>query len=224
MKKISSILIVFCILISIAPQNALASDRIKLGRISVDHSDGEVDVDFISRVTWSYDARVVSVKDNKGKSYRGYLTDRDDDDCEIFIHKMKYGRTYKIRISGIKKLGSLSYKTITVKVKVPARKKSVAVKKVEYDSDYDDGRMEYTVSIDFKHDIRHKRNSYVLIRDLAGKAYSSKSSYVDWDDDECEVQLWGGLTAGKTYTYEIGRVKPIGARKYSNIKGIFTAR
>ena len=35
----------------------------------------------------------VSVKDNKGKSYEDYLTDKDDGDCGIFIRNMKYGRT-----------------------------------------------------------------------------------------------------------------------------------
>lgn len=223
MKKIGSILLVFCILISIAPQTMWASDRIKVGRVSVDDSYGIIDVDFISRVIWSSDAKVVSVKDNKGKSYKGYLVDKDDDDCEIFIQNMKYGRTYRIQISGIMKPGS-SYRTITIKVKVPARKKNIVVKKVKYESDYDDGRMEYTVSFDFKYDIRHKRNSYILIQDSNGKAYSSKTSYVDWDDDECEVHLSEGLTSGKTYTYEIKSVKPVEAKEFSSLKGIFTVR
>lgn len=223
MKKIGSILLVFCILISIAPQTMWASDHIKVGRISADDSYGIIDVDFISRVMWSSDAKVVSVKDNKGKSYKGYLTDKDDDDCEIFIYNMKYGRTYRIQISGIMKPGS-SYRTITIKAKVPARKKNIVVKKVKYESDYDDGRMEYTVNFDFKYDIRHKRSSYVLLQDSNGKAYSSKTSYVDWDDDECEVHLSEGLTSGKTYTYEIKTVKPMGAKKFSSLKGIFTVR
>lgn len=221
MKKIGSMLLVFCILISIAPQNVWASNRIKVGRVSADQSSGEIDVDFKSRVLWSRDAKVVSVKDNKGKSYRGYLTDRDDDDCEIFIYNMKYGRTYKIKISGIRKMGSVSDQTITIKVKVPARKKSAIVKKVKYESDDDDGRVEYTVSFDFKYDVRHKRKSYVLIKDSAGKAYSSKTSYVDWDDDECEVHLTEGLTAG-VYSYEINYVKPVGFRKFFDVKGSFT--
>lgn len=206
------------------PVQKPASSDISVRKVSVDEADGEVDVKFASKVLWKYDAEVISVKDNKGKKYRGYLTDTDDDECELYIDGMKYGRTYTIRISGIKERGASAYKTVAIKVKVRAQKNSLRVKRVTYDEDYDDGRMEWEVSFAFNKDVVHKVGSYVIIRDAGGKVYASRSSYVDWDDDECDVRLSEGLTLGRTYTYEIKNVKAAGTGKYMTLKGQFTAR
>lgn len=202
---------------------ASLSSGIRVSRVSVDEEYGEIDVKFASKVSWKRNAKVASVKDEKGKSYKGYLTDQDDDECEIYIPKMKYNRTYKIKISGIRAAGSSSYRTITVTAKVPARQNGLSVKKIEYDEDYDDGRMEWKVGIEFSKDIRHKGSSYVIIRDAAGRAYSSKTSFTEWDNDECEVYLSRALSIGSEYSYEIKNVKPRGAGKYRTLKGTFTA-
>lgn len=203
-----------------------AKGSIPLSKVEVEedgYSLGEIDIKFATKVAWRHNAKVTSVKDNKGKSYRAYLKDRDDDDCEVYIYNMKYGRTYTIKISGVKARGSASYKTITVKVKAPAKQSGVKVKKVEYDADDDDGRMEYTVNFDFNKRIQFKHNSYVIIQDASGKAYSSKSSHVDWDDDECEVFLSDALTIGQKYTYKIVNVKAAGSGSYTTLTGTFTA-
>lgn len=206
------------------PSKKSSSDRIKISKVSVDDdASGEIDVRFANKVTWKKTAKVTSVKDNKGKSYKGYLTDKDDDDCEIFIANMKYNRTYTIKISGVKARGASSYKTLTVKVKVPAQSNNLKVKEVEYDMDYENGSMEYTVSFEFNKDVVYKNSSYILIEDTNGKAYSSRSSYIDWDDDECEVFLSSELEVGKTYSYKIVNVKAAGADKYTTLKGNFTA-
>lgn len=205
------------------PSAKSSSGGIKITRASVDEEDNEVDIKFASKVSWKRNAKVSSIKDNKGKSYKGYLADTDDDDCEIYIPNLKGGRTYTIKISGVKPRGSSSYKTVTVKVKAPARRHGLTVKKVEYDEDYDDGRMEWTVSIDFNKDIQWKESSCVIIKDAQGKQYSSETSYVEWDHDECEAHLSERLQAGGQYTYEVRDVKPAGAGKYMTLSGTFTA-
>ena len=54
------------------------------------------------------------------KTCKGYLIDIDDDECEIYIPNMKYGRTYTIQLSGIRARGASSYGTVTIKLSVPS--------------------------------------------------------------------------------------------------------
>lgn len=208
--------------VKVPAQKAFAKN-IKISKVSVDDAYGEVDVKFAGKVLWNGNAAVKSVKDNKGKSYQGYLTDTDDDDCEIYIENMKYGRTYQIKITGLKMRGASAFKVVTIKVKVPQHRHNIVVEKVEYDEDYEDYGMEWKVNIEFNKDVQYKNSSYVIIRDSAQKAYSSKTSYVEWDEDECEVHLNEGLKIGSVYTYEIKNVKSIGAKKFTTLKGSFRA-
>lgn len=206
------------------PKMRSSSRDIRVSKVSVDDAYGEVEVKFASKVVWRRNAKVASIKDNKGKSYQGYLIDRDKDECEIYIDGMEPGRTYKIKIAGVKARGASSFRTVTVTAKVSAHRHNLIVEKAKYDEDYDDGRMECTVSFDFNKDIQWNGGSYVLISDSSGKTYSSKASYVEWDEDECEVHLSGRLSVGASYLYEIGNVKAIGAGKYVKLKGSFIAR
>lgn len=210
------------------PSDKAASQKVKVAKVEVDIDNDdyddyrtEIDVTFASNVTWKKNAKITSVKDDRGNSYTGYLTDIDDDECEIYIKNLKYGRTYTIKISGVKAKGASSYQTVTVTAKVPARSSKLSIKEVDYDVDYDDGSMEYTVSFEFNKDVIHKSSSYILIKDANGKSYSSKDSYIEWDDDECELYLSKELPAGKKYTYEIVNVKAIGDQKYTTLKGYF---
>lgn len=200
---------------------------VKKVEVDTDNSDydgykTEIEIDFTTKVTWRSDARITSVKDNTGKSYTGILTDRDDDECEVYIKNIKSGKTYTIKISGVKVRGASSYETITVTAKVPASSSKLTVKKAEYDADYDDG--EYTVDFEFNKNVVKKSSSYILIKDSSGKTYSSKNSYIEWDGDECEVHLSGKLTIGKTYTYQIVNVKSSAESSYKTLEGTFVAR
>lgn len=198
--------------------------KVEVDTDNTDHDSykTEIDIDFTTKVTWRSNAKVTSVKDNTGKSYTGILTDKDDDECEVYIKNIKYGKTYTIKISGVKVKGASAYETITVTAKVPAISNKLTVKKVEYDADYDD--KEYTVDFEFNKKVVKKSSSYILIKDSSGKAYSSKSSYIEWDGDECEVHLSKKLTVGKTYTYQIVNVKASGESSYKTLKGTFVAR
>lgn len=202
--------------------SSASNQKVSVKKTSVDGS--KVEVDFTARVTWSSGAKITSIKDNKGASYTGTLIDKDDDECEVKIKNIKAGRTYTIKIYGVKVRGASSYQTITVTAKVPASSSKLTVKKVEYDEDYDDGAAEYTVDFDFNKNVQKKSSSYILIKDSSGKTYSSKNSYIEWDGDDCELHLSRKLTAGKTYTYEIVNVKASGESSYKTIKGTFVAR
>ncbi len=212
------------------PSSSSGSKALKVVKVTVDEENDdydsyptEIEVSFSTRVTWKKGAKITSVKDNKRKSYKAVLTDKDDDDCEIYIKNLKYGRTYTIKISGVKAIGASSWQTLTVKAKVPAKSNKIAVKDVEYDADYDDGQPSYTIDIDFNKNVDHKSSSYVIVKDSKGKAYSSKGSYIEWGHDECEVHLSRALTKGKTYTYQIVNVKARKETKYTTLKGSFKA-
>lgn len=204
------------------PASQKPSQKVKVKKVSVE-DNGDIEVDFTSKVTWRNNAKITSIKDNKGSAYKGVLIDKDDDECEIRIRNMKYGRTYTIKISGVKARGAASYQTVTVTAKVPARSSKLSVKEVYYDEDYDDGVMEYKVEFKFNKHVVRKGSSYILIKDSAGKAYSSKNSYIDWDDDECELHLSRPLTDNRTYTYQIIDVKASGESSYKTLKGSFIA-
>lgn len=212
------------------------SGKVEVKKVVVDWDNddydeyfAEIDIKFAGKVTWRKNAKVTSVKDNKGKTYKGYLTDTDDDECEVYIKNMKDNRTYTIKISGVKARGASSYETVTAKVKVPQNKNELAVRDVSYkvdddnDDDDDSGNIEATVKFEFNKKVTHKGSSYVIIKDSAGKVYSTKSSYVDWDDDECEVHLKRELSRGRNYTYQIVNVKVRGDKTYTTLKGTFTA-
>lgn len=211
----------------------VSNSKLKVRRAVFDGDDddedrygSEIDIKFNTEVEWKRNAKVSSIKDNKGKSYKGVLNDKDDDSCEVYIKNMTYGRTYTIKISGIKVKGASSYTTITAKVKVPAKKSSsLTVKDVEYEEDYEDDydAMEYKVKIEFKGKVSFKYGAYVIIKDDSGKAYSNKNSMVEFDDDECEVYLNNELRQGKKYYYEVVGVKSRNSGNYTTVKGSFRA-
>lgn len=205
-----------------AATTTTTTKKVTVKKAAVDGS--KIDVDFSSKVTWTKAAKITSIKDNTGASYTGTLTDKDDDECEIKIKNMKYGKTYTIKVYGVKVKGTSSYQTVTVTVKVPARTTGLSVKKAEYDVDRKNGKTVYTVEFDFNKNVQKKSGSYILIKDSAGKTYSSKTSTIKWDGDECELYLSKALTTGKTYTYQIVNVKASGESSYKTIKGTFVAR
>ena len=218
-KKLSLWLVLACMMVMLLPMTAFAgSSKVKVKKVEVDQDNDdhdsyktEIEIDFTSKVTWRSNAKVTSVKDSTGKSYTGILTEKDDDECEVYIKNLKYGRTYTIKISGVKTKGASSYETITVKVKVPAQKKTskVTVKKVEVDDD------DPEVEIKFTSKVTWKSNAKVTsVKDSSGNSYTGILK--DTDDDECEVYI-KNLKSGRTYTIQISGVKVKGASSYETI-------
>lgn len=246
-KSFAALIMFMCLLVTAVPVTVSAKDMklafnaetsgtgnaIQVRSVEYDSSDtkngmAELEVKFSTRVQWKKSSAVTSIKDNTGNTYDGWIKDRDDDDCEIAIENLKAGRTYTIKIKGIKVRGTNGYRTLTLSgVKIPKGSSELRVESVEYDEDYDDdydyGETAYKVEFSFNKDIVMKNSSYIIIKDSSGKKYSTKSSYVECDDDECEVYLSKALKYGKSYQYEIHNIKPAGG-KYTSLKGSFTAR
>lgn len=235
-KQFFSILLVLCMFIIALPENTFAKsiklentvstsgkdNAIKVKSISYEldkNGNPELDVDFISYVTWKKTAHISSVTDNKGASYDGYFTDKDSDDCEICIPNLKEGRTYKIVISGIKKLGTESYRNLTLKVKVPSINSTsdkVKVKKVSVDMDNDDYDKYMTeIDIEFASKVNWKKSAKVTsVVDDKGKSY--KGYLTEKDSNDCEVYI-KNIKYGKIYTIKISGIKTRKASSYETI-------
>ncbi len=210
-----------------------SGNAIKVRNVEMDSDNdsykNEIELNFSTKVQYRSNFKVASVKDNKGASYSAKITDRDSDECDIYIKNLKKGRTYTIKLTGIKKARTSSYRTFTVKVTVPSSKTSTAsnkglrVREVSVDmpdwDDYDKG----SVSFDFNKNVSFKSNAYVIIKDSNGRQMSTKNSWLETEHDECEVQLNRKLTQGRKYTYSIVGVKVRGASSYTTINGSFYA-
>lgn len=238
-SKLLFTLLMMCILACVLPQSALADsarlkfsaktsgskNTIKVKRVKydkeTDYADwnygcpSEIEIDFSCRVSWKRNAKV-TVKDNKGKTYRAYLRDKDSDECDIDIFHLKEGCTYTITINGVKKRGTASYRKLTVKVTVPAQKatpKKVKIKKIEAD---DDGKVE----IDFATKVSWSRNAKVTsVKDNTGRTY--KGYLIERDDDDCEIYI-PGMKYGRTYTVQISGIRAKGASSYGTVSAKFT--
>ena len=233
--KLLLTLLMICILSCVLPQSVLADsarlkfsaktsgsgNKIKVKRGTYDkNSDyedreslrpAELEVDFSSRVTWKRGAKV-TVKDNKGKTYRAFLTDKDSDECDINIYNLKEGRTYTITINGIKKRGTTGYRKLTIKASVPAPKpksQKVKVKKIEIDDEDNEIEVSFASKVDWK------RNAKISsIKDNTGK--TCKGYLIDIDDDECELYI-PNMRNGRTYTVQLSGIKARGASSYGTV-------
>ncbi len=106
---------------AIVPASAAAKPTIE----DVDYNGkGTVEVEFAKDV--KYKKAKVTVKDNKGKSYKASITKKDSDDLKFKINKAKKNRTYTFKIKGVKNKGTKKFVTVAGKVKAP--KKAVAAK------------------------------------------------------------------------------------------------
>lgn len=80
--------------------------------------NGRVEVDFHGDVR--YKRVKITVKDTKGKKYKVKSIRKDDDDIKFTIKNFKKGRTYRITIKGVKRVGTAKYGKVKGKVKIPA--------------------------------------------------------------------------------------------------------
>ncbi len=96
-KKFLTAMLAACMVITAFPVSASARPAVKVEKVTVDTDNDdyddyktEIEVEFASKVQWKRDAKISSIKDNKGETYKGRLTDLDDDECEIYIKNIKY--------------------------------------------------------------------------------------------------------------------------------------
>lgn len=87
-----------------------ANGSISIKKIEYDAKDKEVSFDFDCKVQWK--SPKVTIKKGS-KNYVKKIKEKDNDDIEVSVKKLKKGVTYKYTISGIKKKGEKSYTSIS---------------------------------------------------------------------------------------------------------------
>lgn len=80
--------------------------------------NGRVEVEFEGKV--KYKNLKLTVKDDRGASYKTSIRKRDNDELDFVIAKVKKGRKYTFTISGVKPRSGGSYGTVKGSVVVPA--------------------------------------------------------------------------------------------------------
>ena len=195
--------------------------KIEVKRVKQDDDNKNiVDIDFTTHVLWSDDANIASLTDSDGQTYKAKIIDMGEDDTEIYIDNIKEGTNYTMLIDGIKGLDEQNYSALNVKFEIEKPKENVnTLKVIEVSFDRDDREVDF----EFNKNITKKSSAYVVIKDSAGNTYSSKSSRLLFDSDECDLYLNKNLTQGKKYTYKIYGVKAVGDSSYKTISGSFRA-
>jgi len=83
---------------------------VKVKDIEYDADDREVNFEFTGRVQWK--SPKVTIK--KGSTnYVKRIVEKDNDEIEVVVKKLKRGVTYKYKITGVRKKGSKKYGTVS---------------------------------------------------------------------------------------------------------------
>lgn len=95
-----------------APNNkgkAAKSTALRVEEIDYDADDRELSVEFRGRI--QYKNVKVTLKDSAGKSSSVTICELDDDEIEMRVGRLRRGKSYTIKISGIKARGAAAYTT-----------------------------------------------------------------------------------------------------------------
>lgn len=112
MKKILIFIAVIALTITMIPTRvAYAASAPRVEDVEYDIEDREVNIEFYGRVQWKKNAKV-KIYDKKGNQYVRYTIEKDSDDIEVKVKKLKIGKKYKYKITGVKKRGTKGYKTV----------------------------------------------------------------------------------------------------------------
>ena len=87
-----------------------SNGNVPVKEIEYDKKDKEVEFSFEKKVKWK--SPKVSITDGS-KEYVRSIKDRDNDEIEVSVKKLKKGKVYQYTISGIKKKGDKKYTTIS---------------------------------------------------------------------------------------------------------------
>ena len=83
---------------------------IPVREVEYDAEDRDVDFSFGCRVEWKKPK--VTVTDGS-RHYNAWIKDLDDDDLEVKVDALTRGKTYRYTITGIRRVGSTSYTTVS---------------------------------------------------------------------------------------------------------------
>lgn len=111
MKKAFFLITIFVLAALIIPiESAYAAAAPRVEDVEYDYEDREVNIEFYGRVQWK--KAKVKIYDGKGKQYVRYIIEKDSDDIEVKTKRLKVGKKYRYKITGVKKRGTKDYKTI----------------------------------------------------------------------------------------------------------------
>lgn len=83
---------------------------VKVKEVEYDAGDREVNFEFAGRVQWK--SPKVTIKKGS-KNYVKRIDEKDNDEIEVVVKKLKKGVTYKYKITGVRKKGSKKYVTVS---------------------------------------------------------------------------------------------------------------
>lgn len=170
-----------------------------------------IELDFLSNISLKRNAKV-TVKDSSGTSYKTTIHEVDNDDLSLDVTGLKTGKTYTIKIKGIKNSSASKYGTLKIKFSIP--KASVSVKEVEYDAE------DKEVTFDFNKNVSYQNLKVVITNTSGTKTYSTK--VVEQDSNDLSVRV-SGLKTGSKYCYKITGVTASGSSTSKTLSGTFTA-
>lgn len=168
-----------------------------------------IEMDFYSNIKLKSNA-TVSVKDASGTSYKTSISEVDHDDLSLDVTGLKAGKSYTVKIKGIKKSSASKYGTLTVKFSIP--KSSLSVQEVEYDA------KDHEVTFDFNKSVTYKNPKVVITNTSGTKTYTTR--IVERDSDELTVRV-SDLKQGSSYKYTITGISSNGTSK--TLSGTFSA-
>ncbi|MBQ6401289.1 MAG: PepSY domain-containing protein [Firmicutes bacterium] len=183
-----SLMLALALSIGVVPASAASKGAPRVEEVEY-NGNGIVEVEFVGDV--KYKRVKVTVRDNKGKKYKTRIISRDEDDIKFRIKKYKAGRTYTIRIKGVKRWNAGKYGTVKTRVKVyrnssfigEERAKQIALSDAGFTEsqvwftklrrDYDDGLYIYEVEF-----VKDRLEYEYEIHAVNGKILKKK---IDWD-------------------------------------------
>ena len=88
-----------------------AAKELAIKDVDCDVKDKEVEVEFNTKV--QYKNLKVTVKDSSGKSYSTTVREKESDGLELRVKNLSKGKTYTIKVSGVRVKGSGSYGSVS---------------------------------------------------------------------------------------------------------------
>ncbi len=114
MRKVTSVMMILTLIagiVVVAPaEKTFAASKPKVESVDYDAEDREVNIEFYGRVKWK--KAKVRIYDSNGKNYAKYIIEKDNDDIDVKVKRLKLGKKYKYKVTGIKKRGSGKYVTV----------------------------------------------------------------------------------------------------------------
>lgn len=172
-------------------------------------NDGEVNIEFQEKVR--YKKTKVTVQDAAGNKYTARIQDKDNDELDFYVRKIKEDTSYSFTISGIKRAKAASYTSVSGSFSVPAAD-AIEIESIEYDEEDRELSFEFVNNVCWKN-----RTPVVKITDADGTAV--KTRVTDRDRDSLDIRV--NLDYDTEYQYSIAGIAPYGSTNYITVTDVF---